>query len=153
MVQATRSPRAEDCNNLYQQNQHQTGGVHNVILADVKALDDGKRTKSAAADSACHSCITENGGDADGGAVKNNFLMEFQSDILNVPVEIPQVNETTALGSAYLAGLAVGFWESQEEIAKQWAVKKSFEPKMEEEVRAELVEGWEKAVASTRSFK
>jgi len=90
---------------------------------------------------------------ADGGAVKNNFLMEFQSYILNVPVEIPQVNETTALGSAYLAGLAVGFWESQEEIAKQWAVKKSFEPKMDEEVRTELVEGWEKAVASTRSFK
>ena len=79
--------------------------------------------------------------------------MEFQSDILNVPVEIPQVNETTALGSAYLAGLAVGFWDSQEEIAAQWAVKKSFEPNMEEAVRAELVQGWEKAVASTRSFK
>ena len=89
----------------------------------------------------------------DGGAVKNNFLMQFQSDMLDVPVERPEINETTALGSAYLAGLAVGFWESQEEIAKQWAVKKSFEPKMEEEVRAELVEGWEKAVASTRSFK
>ena len=52
----------------------------------------------------------------DGGAVKNNFLMQFQSDILNVPVERPDVNETTALGAAYLAGLAVGFWESKEEI-------------------------------------
>ena len=90
---------------------------------------------------------------ADGGAVKNNFLMEFQSDILNVPVEIPTINETTALGSAYLAGLAVGFWDSQEEIASQWAVKKSFEPSMEENVREELVKGWEKAVASTRTFK
>jgi len=59
---------------------------------------------------------------ADGGAVKNNFLMEFQSDILNVPVEIPEINETTALGAAYLAGLAVGFWENQEEIATQWAI-------------------------------
>ena len=90
---------------------------------------------------------------ADGGAVKNPFLMEFQSDILNVPVEIPKINETTALGAAYLAGLAVGFWDSQEEIATQWNIDKSYEPTMDEEKRAELVSGWEKAVASTRTFK
>lgn len=90
---------------------------------------------------------------ADGGAVKNGFLMEFQSDILNVPVEIPQINETTALGAAYLAGLAVGFWESQNEIATQWAISQSYQPKMDEATRTELVNGWEKAVASTRTFK
>ena len=90
---------------------------------------------------------------ADGGAVKNSFLMEFQSDILNVPVEVPQINETTALGAAYLAGLAVGFWESQEEIATQWAISQSYEPKMDDEKRNALVDGWEKAVASTRTFK
>ncbi len=90
---------------------------------------------------------------ADGGAVKNSFLMQFQSDILNVPVEIPKINETTALGAAYLAGLAVGFWESQEEIASQWIIDKSFEPTMDQEKRTELVDGWERAVASTRSFK
>ena len=90
---------------------------------------------------------------ADGGAVKNSFLMEFQSDILDVPVEIPATNETTALGAAYLAGLAVGFWESQEEIASQWAIAQSYEPKMDEEKRKSLIDGWEKAVASTRTFK
>lgn len=89
----------------------------------------------------------------DGGAVKNNFLMEFQSDILNVPVERPVVNETTALGAAYLAGLAVGFWESQEEIAKQWAVDRTFLPKMSEENRNKLYDGWKKAVKATMAFK
>ncbi|MBM4761005.1 glycerol kinase GlpK [Bacillus sp. B15-48] len=89
----------------------------------------------------------------DGGAVKNNFLMEFQSDLLNVPVERPIVNETTALGAAYLAGLAVGFWESQEEIAKQWAIDRKFEPKMAEEDRNELYEGWKKAVKAAMLFK
>ncbi|MFP3916533.1 glycerol kinase GlpK [Lysinibacillus telephonicus] len=90
---------------------------------------------------------------ADGGAVKNSFLMEFQSDILNVPVEVPQINETTALGAAYLAGLAVDFWESQNEIASKWAINQSYQPKMDEVTRNELVSGWEKAVASTRTFK
>lgn len=89
----------------------------------------------------------------DGGAVKNNFLMEFQSDILNVPVQRPQINETTALGAAYLAGLAVGYWNSQDEIASQWAIEKSYEPKMEEEVRENLYKGWKKAVNATIAFK
>jgi glycerol kinase len=89
----------------------------------------------------------------DGGAVKNNFLMDFQSDILNVPVERPVVNETTALGAAYLAGLAVGFWESQEEIAKQWAIERKFDPKMTDEKRNELYTGWKKAVNATMAFK
>lgn len=89
----------------------------------------------------------------DGGAVKNNFLMEFQSDILDVPVERPVVNETTALGAAYLAGLAVGFWESQEEIAKQWAVDRTFSPKMSVENRNRLYDGWKKAVNAAIAFK
>jgi glycerol kinase len=89
----------------------------------------------------------------DGGAVKNNFLMDFQSDILNVPVERPVVNETTALGAAYLAGLAVGFWGSQEEIAKQWAVDRQFTPTMEEEKRVNLYTGWQKAVRAAMVFK
>lgn len=89
----------------------------------------------------------------DGGAVKNNFLMQFQSDILDVPVERPVINETTALGAAYLAGLAVGFWESQEEIAEQWSVERAFTPAMEENQREELYNGWKKAVKATMAFK
>jgi glycerol kinase len=88
----------------------------------------------------------------DGGAVKNNFLMEFQSDILDVPVERPVVNETTALGAAYLAGLAVGFWESQEEIAKQWAVDRTILPKMSDENRTKLYDGWKKSSESNNGF-
>lgn len=89
----------------------------------------------------------------DGGAVKNNLLMQFQSDILGVTVERPVVQETTALGSAYLAGLAVGFWKDKDEIAKQWLNEKTFENKMDEEESAHLYKGWEKAVEATRSFK
>lgn len=89
----------------------------------------------------------------DGGAVMNNFLMNFQSDLLNVPVERPVVNETTALGAAYLAGLAVGYWESQEEIAAQWAIDSSFEPKMSDEDREQLYSGWKKAVNAAMAFK
>jgi glycerol kinase len=89
----------------------------------------------------------------DGGAVKNNFLMEFQSDILNVPVERPKVSETTALGAAYLAGLAVGYWESQEEISKQWATEQKFVPKMTDEKRSSLYNGWQKAVEAAMVFK
>lgn len=89
----------------------------------------------------------------DGGAVKNNFLMDFQSDILNVPVERPVTIETTALGAAYLAGLAVGYWENRDEIATQWAIDKKFEPTMDDATRTSLYDGWKKAVASTRTFK
>ncbi|TDB48605.1 MULTISPECIES: glycerol kinase GlpK [Bacillaceae] len=89
----------------------------------------------------------------DGGAVKNNFLMQFQSDLLNVPVERPEINETTALGAAYLAGLAVGYWKDREEIAQQWNMEKSFEPDMEESRREDLYAGWKKAVNATMAFK
>ncbi|MFV9568245.1 glycerol kinase GlpK [Thermoanaerobacter mathranii] len=82
----------------------------------------------------------------DGGASANNFLMQFQSDILGVPVDRPQVIETTALGASYLAGLAVGFWNSREEIEKNWNVDKHFEPAMDNEKREKLYKGWKKAV-------
>lgn len=89
----------------------------------------------------------------DGGAVKNNFLMEFQSDVLNVPVERPTINETTALGAAYLAGLAVGFWKSPDEISTQWAIDKKFVPKMDTDYRTKLFNGWKKAIQATMAFK
>lgn len=89
----------------------------------------------------------------DGGAVKNDFLMQFQSDVLGVPVERPVVQETTALGAAYLAGLAVGYWKDKKEIASQWKVDETFSNKMEEEKRNELYAGWQKAVEATRKFK
>ncbi|PFB30135.1 glycerol kinase [Bacillus cereus] len=89
----------------------------------------------------------------DGGAVKNNFLMKFQSDILDVPVERPVINETTALGAAYLAGLAVGYWKNQDEIKEQWHMDKRFEPTMEAETSEELYTGWKKAIEATKAFK
>ncbi|WP_317948702.1 FGGY-family carbohydrate kinase, partial [Rossellomorea marisflavi] len=89
----------------------------------------------------------------DGGAVKNDFLMQFQSDILDVPVERPVVNETTALGAAYLAGLAVGFWKDQNEISQQWNMEKQYDPDMEQEKQEELYNGWKKAVKATMAFK
>ncbi|PFH89091.1 glycerol kinase GlpK [Bacillus sp. AFS088145] len=89
----------------------------------------------------------------DGGAVKNNFLMQFQSDILNVPVERPLINETTALGAAYLAGLAVGFWKNREEIAGQWQMDRCFEQQMTNDLSNELYSGWKKAVNATLAFK
>ena len=89
----------------------------------------------------------------DGGAVANNLLMQFQSDLLNVPVERPGILETTALGAAYLAGLAIGYWESQEEIAQQWNIETSFMPLMNEEERSNLYSGWKKAVHAAMVFK
>jgi glycerol kinase len=89
----------------------------------------------------------------DGGAVTNNFLMQFQSNMLDVPVERPEIKETTALGAAYLAGLAVGYWVSQEEIATQWHMDKAFSPNMSEEDRNNLYTGWKKAVNAAKAFK
>lgn len=89
----------------------------------------------------------------DGGAVSNEFLMQFQSDLLGVKVERSAVAETTALGAAYLAGLAVGFWSSCEEIAAQWHLDRSFAPTMEESRREELYAGWRKAVRAAMAFK
>jgi glycerol kinase len=89
----------------------------------------------------------------DGGAVANNFLMQFQSDILDVPVYRPVVAETTALGAAYLAGLAVKFWDSKEVIAKKWAIDREFEPQMAESKRTEMYSGWKKAVGRAAKWE
>ena len=82
----------------------------------------------------------------DGGACRNNFLMQFQADIINCEVKRPAITETTALGVAYLAGLAVGYWNSKEEIAQRWHVEQKFVPQMVAEVREENCRGWKKAV-------
>ncbi|MGO3217230.1 MAG: FGGY-family carbohydrate kinase, partial [Halomonas sp.] len=88
----------------------------------------------------------------DGGAISNDFLAQFQADILGVDVLRCEVNETTALGAAYLAGLAVGFWKSRDEIVKQWALERRFTPQMKDEKRDELYAGWKKAVNATMAF-
>ncbi len=89
----------------------------------------------------------------DGGACANNFLMQFQADILGVPVERPLIIETTALGAAYLAGLAVGFWKDQETIAGRRKVDRKFHPSMDEDKRHKLYTRWKKAVERARNWE
>jgi glycerol kinase len=88
----------------------------------------------------------------DGGAARNDLLMQYQADILGVPVLRPVVTETTALGAAYLAGLAVGFWSSQEEIAAQWKMERRFEPSMAAAERGERLALWRRAVERSRAW-
>ncbi len=88
----------------------------------------------------------------DGGATANNLLMQFQSDILNCKVVRPVVTETTALGAAYLAGLAVGYWKNMEDIQQQWMMEKTFTSSMKNEERNELSDGWKKAVTAAISW-
>ncbi len=87
----------------------------------------------------------------DGGATSNDFLMQFQSDVMGVAVRRPKVLETTALGAAYLAGLASGFWESKKQIAKNWQEDRYFEPQISDARREELYAGWLRAVGRARS--
>lgn len=82
----------------------------------------------------------------DGGASQNSLLCQFQADLLNVPVHKPTIFETTALGAAYLAGLAVGYWENREQIAANWSIASSYTPQMSEDIREEKYSGWQKAV-------
>lgn len=88
----------------------------------------------------------------DGGASANDFLMQFQSDIINTKVDRPVSVETTALGAAYLAGLAVGYWKSKEEIISNWQLGHTFEPKMNEESRKKLLKGWKRAVKCALAY-
>jgi glycerol kinase len=90
---------------------------------------------------------------ADGGAIANDFMAQFQADMLGVPVLRPRVVETTALGAAYLAGLAVGFWESRAQIAQLWQVQRCFQPGMEASTRERLYRGWRDAVNATMGFR
>ena len=82
----------------------------------------------------------------DGGACANDYLMQTQSDIINAPVMRPTCVETTAMGAAYLAGLAVGYWANKEEVVKNWAIDKTFKPEIKEDERASRIKGWNKAV-------
>jgi glycerol kinase len=88
----------------------------------------------------------------DGGACANNLLMQFQSDLLDVPVVRPAVTETTAMGAAYLAGLAVGYWRDQQEIARQWRSDQVFNPAMELKTRADLTKNWSKALQRAKAW-
>ncbi len=88
----------------------------------------------------------------DGGATVNNTLMQFQSDILRIPLVRPKILETTALGAAYLAGLAVGFWKNTDEIKKQWQIDKRFEPKMSKDEAESLIHKWNKAVEKSKGW-
>jgi len=89
----------------------------------------------------------------DGGATVNKFLMQFQSDILDLRVDQPKILETTALGAAYLAGLATGYWKTKEDIRSSWQLQVSYEPHMDEQLRKTYINGWKKAVFATRQFK
>ena len=82
----------------------------------------------------------------DGGASANNFLMQTQADVINAPVNRPQCVETTAMGAAYLAGLAVGYWESKEAVIRNWIIGQTFKPTIEKEKRETMIKGWNKAV-------
>ena len=82
----------------------------------------------------------------DGGASANDFLMQTQADIIDAPVNRPQCVETTAMGAAYLAGLAVGYWANKEDVIKNWAIDKTFKPSITEEDRMARIKGWNKAV-------
>jgi glycerol kinase len=88
----------------------------------------------------------------DGGAAANDLLLQLQADVLGVPVERPVVGETTALGAAYLAGLAIGYWEGVADIASNWALDRRFEPAMSADRRGELLHGWHRAVERSRNW-
>jgi len=89
----------------------------------------------------------------DGGATVNDLLLQLQADLLGVPVLRPAVTETTALGAAYLAGLATGFWKSSEEVSGQWRVERRFEPGMPEDQVAELKGRWRQALERARGWE
>jgi glycerol kinase len=88
----------------------------------------------------------------DGGATVNNVLMQFQSDLLNTSVVRPKITETTALGAAYLAGLATGYWNNVDELQEQWKADRTFQPQMNDETRDALQSGWARAVKAAMSY-
>ncbi|HZK86192.1 MAG TPA: glycerol kinase GlpK [Desulfosporosinus sp.] len=124
---------------------------YHIIRAALDSL--AYQTKDVLGAMEADSGITLKSLKVDGGAVANNLLMQFQADILGTRVDRPEIVETTALGAAYLAGLAVGFWTSKEELASRWLLNRRFEPEMEEEKRAKLYKGWLKAVERTKDWE
>jgi len=107
-------------------------------LIDAMHADTGKRLKELR---------------VDGGASHSAFMMQFQADLLQIPVVRPAVTETTALGAAYLAGLAVGYWKNLESISKQWQVEKVFEPKMPRSQVAEIRSRWNDALTRAKDWE
>ena len=89
----------------------------------------------------------------DGGMTVNELMMQFQSDMLDVPVIRPKMIETTALGAAYAAGMAVGYWENFDDLVKNWGVDKTWEPDMEETQRSEYYHGWKKAIERSKGWE
>jgi glycerol kinase len=124
------------------------GNRNHIIRATLEAIAYQTHDVLRAMEADLGDCLTSL--KVDGGASANRFLMQFQADILNTTVLKPECIETTALGAAYLSGLAVGFWKDKEEIRENWALRESFSPDMEKERRETLIAGWKKAV--TRSF-
>ena len=120
-----------------------TTGAH-IARAAVEAIAYQSAELLAAMQKDADCAVTEIR--ADGGAARNDLLMQFQADLLGIPVVRPRVTETTALGAAYLAGLAVGFWESVDSIERQWQVEKRFEPAMDAARRGALLNRWTRAV-------
>lgn len=89
---------------------------------------------------------------ADGGGAKSDFMLQFQADILGVPVERPEITETTCLGGVYMAGLAVGYWDSIEEVSAFWRVEKAFEPAITDSQREEQIFMWKRAVERAKGW-
>ena len=136
------------------------GGIFGLTRGTTKshiiraALDSlAYQTKDVLSSMEADSGITLKSLKVDGGAVANNLLMQFQADILGTRVDRSVIIETTALGAAYLAGLAVGFWTSKEELADRWLLDQRFEPEMAEEKRAKLYRGWLKAVERSKDWE
>ena len=123
-----------------------TRGVnkYHIIRATLESL--AYQVNDVIASMQADSGITLSALKVDGGACANNFLMQFQSDIIDAPVNRPVCVETTAMGAAYLAGLAVGYWENKEAVIKNWQIDKVFDPAMEADERKTALSGWNKAV-------
>ncbi len=123
-----------------------TRGVnkYHVIRATLESL--AYQVNDVIAAMQADSGITLSALKVDGGACANNFLMQFQADVINAPVNRPVCVETTAMGAAYLAGLAVGYWKSKEDVVKNWQIDRVFKPEMSEDARQKAVKGWNKAV-------
>jgi len=126
-------------------------GKPEIVRATLESL--AYQTKDVLSAMEIDSGITLQALKVDGGAVGNSLLMQFQSDILGVPVDRPVVTETTALGAAYLAGLAVGVWANKEEVVQYWKLDRRFEPAMEAPVRDKLYKGWQKAVKRSMDWE
>lgn len=133
LIGITRGTSAEHiCRSALESMAYQTRDV-----IDSMSLDSGVSAKSLR---------------VDGGATKSDFLLQFQADVLGIPVELPAVTEMAGLGAAYLAGLGVGFWKSKEELEKHWKVQRIFEPKMTADEQETKYAGWKKAVARSLNW-